>query len=199
MTNHRSIVREAIVAVTGEDDLNPPIQNPAESLWDARIGSEDADVFKGFNGRPRKVSDSPAKLLSAQGINTLRDAAIVGAGLLASAPDLGPGAVIHMWRGMRSLEPSLPLPFNPNLSTIARLSFGDIGRVPLVAATQKWFPDVTVAMFDGRPTVEKAMKFIEENRTPYVIEDIAGQARFEDDVLEFASLYNQTTLSQGEA
>lgn len=192
----RFALRREIVEIAGTEGLNPPIENPAEPLWDARIGSPQADVFRGFDPRNRG-SITPEAVLAVQGIITLRDASITGATTLITVPWLGAKSILDMWKNMRELEPSLPLLYEPKMEQIVRLSFGDLGRVPLLAATKKWLPEHTPERFaDGRPTVREAVTRIRKDTLQRVIDDERGQKRFEADVMRFAAQYAETKAEQ---
>lgn len=189
-------LRQEIIAVAGPEGLNPPIENPAEPLWDARIGGPHADVFCDYDPRTHG-SARPEKILAEQGIITLRDASMVGASTLITAPWLGSKSILDMWKNMRALEPPMPLLYEPHMDQIVRLSFGDLGRVPLLAAAKRWLPEGIADRFaDKHPTVREAAARIRNDTLRDVITDEHGQSRFERDVIGFAAEYVKTKKEQ---
>jgi len=134
-----ALARAEMIAIAGPEALNPPIDNPHDPRWDDLLGSERVDFFKGFVSGATGVED-PAKELAAVGINTPRDMAIVGIDHLMRLPGLGMRSMLNCWSAMREAEPPMPLPFTPDISSVVKLSLGELNRVPIVAATQRWLP-----------------------------------------------------------
>jgi len=187
-----AIARAEIIAVAGPEALAPLIEDPHDPRWDLLLGAESADFFKDYV--PTAAVQDPVKELAASGVNTPRDVALVGIYRLMTLSGFGVRSMLDCWSNMRTAEPPMPLPFQPDISSIVRLSLGDLGRVPIVVATRRWLPERAYRKY-GSISVARGYELIDSGpRSLPVPPEARGQ--FMSSVSKFGKAFMEESKRQ---